>query len=208
MLGDRQPEEHPAPLGHVGDAELGAGGGRALAMSAPSTRIVPAIGRTSPEIARSVVVLPAPFGPSSATTSPALDVEVERRGRPPPRPARRQPFELSTGPPPSANVSVSFAAEPEVGGDHLGVGAHVARRADRDHLAELEHDDAIADPEHEPHVVIDQQDRRAAIHDLAQVSAEPDRLPGVEPGGRLVEAQQLGPCRQRGRRRRACADPG
>ena len=52
-------------------------------------------------------------------------------------------------------------------------------------------------PEHEPHVVIDQEDRRAAVDDLAQVAAERDRLLGVEPGGRLVEAEQLGPRRQR-----------
>ena len=31
--------------------------------------------RTAPEIARSVVVLPAPFAPSSATTSPSSTVE-------------------------------------------------------------------------------------------------------------------------------------
>ena len=31
---------------------------------------VPIVGLTSPEIARSVVVLPAPFGPTTATASP------------------------------------------------------------------------------------------------------------------------------------------
>ena len=45
--------------------------------------------------------------------------------------------------------------------------------------------------------MVDEQDRRAAVDDLAQVAAERDRLLGVEAGGRLVEAQQLGARRQR-----------
>ena len=77
MLGDGQAEEDAAPLGHVGDALARALAGRALA------QIVAVDGDrarhrcTSPEIARSVVVLPAPLAPSSATTSPGADVEVE-----------------------------------------------------------------------------------------------------------------------------------
>ena len=41
-----------------------------------------------------------------------------------------------------------------------------------------------------------EQDRRAAVDDLAQVAAEHDRLLRVEPGGRLVEAEQLRAGRQ------------
>ena len=43
----------------------------AWSMSAPSNVIVPGDGRSSPEIVRSVVVLPAPFEPISATSSPS-----------------------------------------------------------------------------------------------------------------------------------------
>ena len=39
-------------------------------MSTPSKRTVPADAWCSPEIIRSVVVLPAPFAPSSVTISP------------------------------------------------------------------------------------------------------------------------------------------
>ena len=46
-------------------------------MSRPAKRTVPAITGSSPDIARSSVVLPAPFGPSSATTSPAAIVDVD-----------------------------------------------------------------------------------------------------------------------------------
>ena len=52
-------------------------------MSRPSKRMRPARAGVRPRIERSVVVLPAPFGPSSATTSPAADLErdVEQRLR-------------------------------------------------------------------------------------------------------------------------------
>jgi len=44
------------------------------ARSSPASETQPAIGLTMPEITRSVVVLPAPFGPSRATTSPVPTV--------------------------------------------------------------------------------------------------------------------------------------
>jgi hypothetical protein len=43
----------------------------ARVMSRPSNRMLPARAGVSPRIERSVVVLPAPLWPSSATTSPA-----------------------------------------------------------------------------------------------------------------------------------------
>src|SRR5262245_32130422 len=167
-----------------------------LAISSPSIRIAPDIGRTSPEIARSVVVLPAPFGPSSATTSPL----PTWRSRPRTTAAASYPAERSsssrTGSALIAQCLHLVGGRPEIGGDHLGVGAHLARRTDRDHLAELEHDDAVADAEHESHVVIDEQDRRAAVDDLPKVLSEGDGLVRVETRRRLVEAQQLGPGRE------------
>ena len=45
--------------------------------------------------------------------------------------------------------------------------------------------------------MVDEEDRRAAVDDLAQVAAEHDRFLRVEAGRRLVEAQQLGPGSQR-----------
>jgi hypothetical protein len=53
--------------------------GDSRSIAAPFMRIVPALGRTSPEIARSIVVLPAPFAPSSVTTSPALTSRLTPR---------------------------------------------------------------------------------------------------------------------------------
>ena len=71
VLGDGEAEEDPRALGHVGDAELGTGVGERRASRCRRNGSRPASGRTIPEIARNVVVLPAPLGPSSATTSPS-----------------------------------------------------------------------------------------------------------------------------------------
>ncbi len=48
-------------------------------MRLPPTRIRPWWERTSPEIARRVVLLPAPLGPSTATTAPWGTVRVTPR---------------------------------------------------------------------------------------------------------------------------------
>ena len=45
----------------------------------PPMRISPEVGRSSPAIARSVVVLPQPEGPSSVRCSPAPTVKVTPR---------------------------------------------------------------------------------------------------------------------------------
>ena len=45
--------------------------------SAPATVASPAVGVISVASIRSVVVLPAPFGPRKPKISPALDVEVD-----------------------------------------------------------------------------------------------------------------------------------
>ena len=80
VLGDGQAEEEPAALRDVGDAEpCPRARRRASEIACRRTATRPAIGLTSPEIARSVVVLPAPFAPSSATTSPAATVRSTSR---------------------------------------------------------------------------------------------------------------------------------
>jgi len=46
-------------------------GGASRSIATPAKRIFPLRGRTRPEMVRSIVLLPAPLAPSSATTSPA-----------------------------------------------------------------------------------------------------------------------------------------
>ena len=53
--------------------------GAAPARSVPASRIAPLAVLSRPEIARRVVVLPAPLAPSSATTSPLPTVSVRSR---------------------------------------------------------------------------------------------------------------------------------
>ena len=128
--------------------------------------MLPCIGWTRPETARSVVVFPAPLAPSSATTSPGCDGEVEVADDGRAVVAGGQAVDLEHGcssrtPPASrsgrrtASAGRSAAAPPRYALTTTRVPAHLVRRAGRDHLAELEHDDAVADAEHEPHVVVD-----------------------------------------------------
>ena len=70
VLLDGEGGEHRPPLGRVGDAGPGEAVGGAPVRSPPSTRTAPAAGRTRPVATRATVVLPTPFGPSSATASP------------------------------------------------------------------------------------------------------------------------------------------
>src|SRR4029077_7601918 len=78
----------------------------------------------------------------------------------------------------------------EVRGDDALILAHDLGRAVGDHATELEHDHAVADTQHQPHVVVDQQRRLTAIRELTQGTAELLALPGVEPGRGLIQAQQ------------------
>src|SRR5688500_6240358 len=60
----------------------------------------------------------------------------------------------------------------EVRSDDPRVAANLIGSALRDLTAELDHVHAIADPEHEVHVMIDQQTPDAGGRDLAQLVAE------------------------------------
>ena len=66
-------------------------------------------------------------------------------------------------------------------------------RALGDLLAVVEHRDPVADAHHDPHVVLDQQDRDPEVAaDPADQVGHLARLDGVHPGRRLVEQEQPG----------------
>ena len=71
VLGHRHPREEPAALRRLGDPALDDLVRGDAVISSPWKRSSPARGRFSPLIERSVVVLPAPFAPSSVTISPS-----------------------------------------------------------------------------------------------------------------------------------------
>ena len=182
-----RPKKRPRPSGTWAIPSRARALGDVRARSSPSKRTRPAIGFTIPEIARSVVVLPAPFGPSSATTSPAATVTLEVPDHRRLVVAGGEPLEREDGQPCSASVSCD-AALPRYAAMTRGVAADDVRRAARDDLAELEHDDLVADPEHEAHVVVDEQHRLAGVDEAPEPAAELLALVRVEPGRRLVEA--------------------
>ncbi len=67
-----------------------------------------------------------------------------------------------------------------------------------DRVAEVQHHHAIADAEHQAHVVIDEEHGDAVlVGQRAQAMPERDALIGVEPGGRLVHQNQTRLLRQR-----------
>ena len=162
-----------------------------LVMSLPSNHTDPDVSGRRPEIARMMVVLPAPLAPEqrhqlALVAPPAKPRAAPRSGRS----ARR-----CRGPPAgSAVVSVRSVVigHPQVGGDDLRVLADLGGQPVGDLAAELEHHDPVGDAHHQPHVVLDQQHRVAVVADLADQVHQRGLLARVEPGGRLVEAQQLG----------------
>ena len=93
----------------------------------------------------------------------------------------------------ASTFSDLFVLDAEVGGDHLGIVAHVLGRAVRDLAAVLQDDHVVGDLHHHRHVVLDEQDRGAVLGaDRAQEGLEIRRLARVEAGRRLVQAQHGG----------------
>src|SRR3979411_393701 len=107
--------------------------GVALVMSRPPKRTCPALTGSNPDSARSMVVLPAPLGPSSATTSPGDTVKSI------PCSTRILPY------PDSSRPTASSGSGTEVSTDHLLVDANLGRRFGGQDAAEIEHGDPIAD---------------------------------------------------------------
>src|ERR1700742_5205948 len=145
-------------------------------MSSPFQEMVPAVGRTSPEMVLSVVVLPAPLPPIRATISPMSTLN-------------EMPFSTSIWPYDTWRSSILSMAMPpaEIGLDDLRIALNVRRRALGDFLAEVEHRDAVADSHHQPHVVLDQQNRDAAALERSDGVEKRHALRHVHAGRRLVE---------------------
>ena len=222
MLGHREAEEQATVFGDVRDAESSRARSPGRAPGpARETGSPPASDARGPETARSVVVLPAPFAPRSATTRPAATIEVEVADDGGGVVAGRQAVDLQhgrahvvprpTGPlsPPGARPASTPAIRlAQVRLDDARIAAHLVRRACRDDLAELEHDDAVADAHDEAHVVVDQERRRPGVRDPPEPLTEVLALARVEPGRRLVEAQEpRRASRSRAPHRPACAGP-
>src|SRR6478609_2071198 len=149
-------------------------------MFSPFQEMVPEVGRTNPEMALKVVVLPAPLPPISATISPIST-------------PKEMPLITSMWPYDTCRFSILSMAVPpaEIGFDHLGVALHLGWRPLGDLLAEIEHRDAIADPHDEPDVVFDKQDGNAAVLEPCDGVEQCHAFGHVHAGGGLVEQEHV-----------------
>ena len=179
----------------------------------PNSRTSPLLGPMRPLIVRSVVVLPAPLLPMSATISPSrttsdtllqrVDASVEdvdlaqlddrrrvrRRGGAVAVPAHE-------GVAHAVRIS-SFAPVPRYASMTRGSFRTSAGTTLGDLLAVIQHDDAIAHLHDEAHVVLDEKYRQSLVAKAGDELHQLPLLPCVETGGRLVEQQQTRLGRQR-----------
>src|SRR5574337_650500 len=122
--------------------------GRSRSSRTPLNAIAPAAGRTSPDMARTRVLLPAPFAPSSVTMAPFGTSRVT------PLRARIAPYATS-----SSLILRLIVRTTQVRGDDFRMAPHVLGRALRDLAATTHHLEVFAERHHQPHVVVHQQHR-------------------------------------------------
>src|SRR6185437_15203831 len=144
-----------------------------------------------PQIALSVVVLPAPLAPSRVVTSPSSTTKL--------MPCRTFvcPYAALRS---TTSSSAGIFGLPEIGADHLRLVAHLLRRAVGDLLAELQRHHLVRYAHHQAHVMLDQQDAELELlADRDQQRGQLVHLAVVEAARRLVEQQQLRLANQRPR---------
>src|SRR3984885_777029 len=205
----------PWPSGTCATPARAMSSGWRRARSVPPTRTLPRRGRTNPLIARSSVVLPAPLAPSTAVIVPwPAATETPSSTGPPPYPATMSSttsaaasviadLRFGSAGWPGGLFLAGFPGGPgfpgfpgflgslgsEVGRGHRRIRLHLRGRAGRDQLAEVQHEDRVADRHHQVHPVLDDHDARLGGELLDQLAQFGQFLLG-KPAGRLVEQQQ------------------
>src|SRR3989442_7416813 len=185
------PEKSWRPSGMCAmPARTRASGGSAV-MSSPPNRTRPPRPGTTPEMARSSVVLPAPFEPMSATISPRrTSSDTDQRTWTSSYAASRPSTSRRRG---SATAfPASAVARAEIRVDDARVPADLRRRSERDALSVVEHQDASGDAHDGLHDVLDHQHRDAPAVDLLDEAHRAFDLLGVQAGHDLVEQEQRG----------------
>src|SRR6516165_6541816 len=145
-------------------------------MSAPSASTWPPITLARPRIALSSVVLPAPLGPTTATSWPAWTLTSI------PRSTGTSPY-----PADSARVASAAVSADDIGVLHLLASAQFGHPPLRDDLALRHHHDPFAQPLDGAQLVLDQQDGQATAGQFGAGRLEPLGQDGGQPGHRLVE---------------------
>ena len=169
-------------------------------IASPPNVIEPADGAFTPAMARKVEVLPAPFEPMMPTNSPGPDFKIDLPHRFDPAVGHFEVFDLeqrfghSAAPRSSITASSDAprdaAAGAEIGLDHGGIVLNLGGRAGCNHAAVVEHGDVVGDGHHHVDVVLDQDDRDAAVREQADQRLETLDLAVREARGRLVEQQE------------------
>src|SRR5580765_3028190 len=169
--------KRPRPSGTCATPARATESARARESCLPA-KATPPVWRTSPDTARNVVVLPAPFAPSNATISPSSTWSDT------PCSALIGPYRAST----LLSSSSGGIVRSQVCLDHLGVRLYLCRRPVCDRAPEVEHVDTVADRHHEVHVVLDEQHGQVEVlAHLADHIRELSDILVVQPAGRLVE---------------------
>src|SRR5205085_8048573 len=152
-------------------------------MSCESKRTLPAEARHSPMMVRRQVVLPAPLRPSSMVSEFGATAKST--------PCRMWYCPMCVLTPRSS--SRSGTRDAQIGFLHDGGSNHVGRRALRDELALVQHDDAIGERAHHVHLVLDQQHGLVALRlDVADEIEDHRHFVDAHAGGGLVEHEHLG----------------
>ena len=142
-----------------------------------------------PEIARSVVDLPAPLEPSKVTTAPSSISERESAQR----------FDLPVVDAEVGHCQERHHADSQIRRDDVGLREHVGRFPVRDAPAEIEHRQMLRHARDQGHVVVDDDDGEALGGYAVEQVVQRLLFAGVKAGGGLVEQQDRGVRRQRAR---------
>src|SRR5712691_2838237 len=157
------------------------------AIGSPRNSMAPCLGLSTPAMVSMSVVLPAPFGPSTQVMEPS-------------RTSSDRPFRASIFPyAVTRSTTLSISRSAQVSFLDRGIVLDLRRSALGDLLAEVEHRDAVGDAHHQLHHVFDEHDRDSFRTQIENPLSQLSDLPGVHPGSRLVEQQELRPRSERAR---------
>src|SRR5438128_7633287 len=155
--------------------------------SSPAKRNSPERARCSPAIVLTSVLLPAPFGPMTETTSPASTSTVASHT------AGASPYAMASRRT-SSNMGLAEIDLDDARGAH-----RLARTAGGDDLALVQHHHAVRQLEDGAHQVLDEENGHPTLADLADQVDRARDLPGVEARQHLVEQDHARPARERAR---------
>src|SRR5215831_966659 len=147
------------------------------ARSRPSRRTRPPRIGKRPAIASMSVVLPAPFGPTTVTSSRA--------------PTTSETSQTATASPwATSRRSTSSIGLAEIRADHVRIAHHLPRKALGDDPAAAQDDHAIGEVQDRPHDVLDEDDGGAALPDATNETERVGHLRGRQTREHFVEQHE------------------